>query len=218
MTRPPPRSTCGTRIVTAGYADVTFAYGAAGAGWKPIAGDWNGDGKDTMGLYDPSRSMFFLRNTTSLQGPDDKGYADVAFTFGGAGAGWLPIAGDWNGPGNSLHGGGGLRGGFGKSAVARAGRSPANYPRGHRRWAGAGLDAAALAKLAQVQFVISDLPGSYLGETEGNEIYIDSNAAGYGWFVDPTPATDEEFTTAQPRRAPSSCRPWIRRPSITSIC
>ena len=25
-------------------------------------------------------------------------------------------------------------------------------------------------------------------------IYIDSNAAGYGWFVDPTPALDEEFT------------------------
>ena len=57
-----------------------------------------------------------------------------------------------------------------------------------------GLDAATLAKLAQVQFVISDLPGSYLGDTDGNEIYIDSNAAGYGWFVDPTPATDEEFT------------------------
>ena len=36
------------------------------------------------------------------------------------------------------------------------------------RWAGAGLDAATLAKLTQVQFVISDLPGSYLGEAEGN--------------------------------------------------
>ena len=61
------------------------------------------------------------------------------------------------------------------------------------RWTDAGLDAAPLAKLTQAQFVITDLPGSYLGETEGNEIYIDSNAAGYGWFVDPTPATDEEF-------------------------
>ena len=62
------------------------------------------------------------------------------------------------------------------------------------RWAGAGLDAAAVAKLTQAQFVISDLPGSYLGKTEGNQIYIDTNAAGYGWFVDPTPALDEEFT------------------------
>ena len=60
---------------------MTFAYGAAGAGWMPIAGDWNGDGKDTIGLYDPTTSMFYLRNTTSLQGPNDMGYADVAFTY-----------------------------------------------------------------------------------------------------------------------------------------
>ena len=78
---------------------MTFNYGAAGAGWTPIAGDWNGDGKDTIGLYNPTTSKFFLRNTTSLQGPSDKGYADVAFTYGPANAGWLPIAGDWNGPG-----------------------------------------------------------------------------------------------------------------------
>ena len=82
-----------------GYADVTFAFGAAGAGWIPIAGDWNGDGKDTIGLYNPAKSMFYLRNTTSLQGPSDKGYADVTFAFGAAGAGWIPIAGDWNNDG-----------------------------------------------------------------------------------------------------------------------
>jgi hypothetical protein len=28
----------------------------------------------------------------------------------------------------------------------------------------------------------------------GNVIYLDSNAAGNGWFVDPTPASNEEFT------------------------
>ena len=64
------------------------------------------------------------------------------------------------------------------------------------RWTSAGLDAATLAKLTQVQFVIADLPGSYLGEAEANRIYIDSNAAGYGWFVDPTPAADEEFAAS----------------------
>ena len=31
-------------------------------------------------------------------------------------------------------------------------------------------------------------------------IYIDSNAAGYGWFVDPTPAADEEFTASPSAR------------------
>ena len=32
------------------------------------------------------------------------------------------------------------------------------------RWAASGLDAATLARLAQVQFAIRDLPGAYLGE------------------------------------------------------
>ena len=32
-----------------------------------------------------------------------------------------------------------------------------------------------------------------LGETVGNTILIDRDAAGYGWFVDPTPADDVEF-------------------------
>jgi predicted Zn-dependent protease len=64
------------------------------------------------------------------------------------------------------------------------------------RWTNAGLDATAVAKLTQAQFVISDLPGSYLGEADGDVIYIDGNAAGHGWFVDPTPAVDAEFTAS----------------------
>ncbi len=35
-----------------------------------------------------------------------------------------------------------------------------------------------------------------LGEAEGSSIYISRNAAGYGWFVDPTPADDSEFSTS----------------------
>ena len=77
---------------------MTFTYGAAGAGWIPIAGDWNGDGKDTIGLYDPANSVFYLRNT------NDTGYADVTFAYGAAGAGWMPIAGDWNGDGKDTIG------------------------------------------------------------------------------------------------------------------
>jgi large repetitive protein len=47
--------------------------------------------------------------------------------------------------------------------------------------------------MKQDQFSIADLPGSYLGLTQGKHIRIDANAAGYGWFVDPTPAKNEEF-------------------------
>ena len=56
-------------------------------------------------------------------------------------------------------------------------------------------DAATLNKLEQVQFVIGDLPGSDLGEAveAANRVYLDTNAAGNGWFVDTTPTSDEEF-------------------------
>jgi hypothetical protein len=64
----------------------------------PIAGDWDNDGRDTIGLYDGSTSTFYLKN--SLSG----GKADVKFGFGAAGAGWLPIAGDWNGKGSDAIG------------------------------------------------------------------------------------------------------------------
>jgi hypothetical protein len=38
---------------TGGVADITFTFGPAGSGFMPIVGDWNGDGVDTIGLYDP---------------------------------------------------------------------------------------------------------------------------------------------------------------------
>ncbi|MHB0960422.1 MAG: putative Ig domain-containing protein [Pirellulaceae bacterium] len=44
-----------------------------------------------------------------------------------------------------------------------------------------------------LDFQIVDLPGSQLGFTSGNQIWIDTNAAGHGWFVDATPRENEEF-------------------------
>jgi hypothetical protein len=60
-------------------------------------------------------------------------------------------------------------------------------------WREAGLPQAALAKLSQAQFVVATLPGLDLGVTEGNTIMLSQNAAGYGWFIDPAPADDNEF-------------------------
>lgn len=56
-------------------------------------------------------------------------------------------------------------------------------------------DDAALALLGDLKFEIADLGGLVLGETEGTVIRIDDDAAGYGWFVDDTPADDAEFDT-----------------------
>ena len=96
----------------AGTADVTFQFGAADAGWLPIAGDWNGGGINTIGLFDPVEAQFHLKNS------NDPGAADLMFCYGPlwggyrplrAGyesprTGWLPIAGDWNGDGTDTIG------------------------------------------------------------------------------------------------------------------
>ncbi len=70
-----------------GFADVEFFYGVASD--IPIAGDWDGDGVDTIGIY--RNGQFFLRNSNTT------GAADINFAFGTNGD--LPIAGDWDGDG-----------------------------------------------------------------------------------------------------------------------
>ena len=181
-----------------GYADRAFQYGQpglpAGSQWTPIAGDWNGDGTGSIGLYNPATSKFFLRNT------NDSGYADLHFAYGTPNAGWLPIAGDWTGPTNAcLAAGGAVTPSANVPILTQADLQPI-ISEAITRWTNAGLDATAAAKLTQAQFRISNLPGSYLGETEGDKIYIDSNAAGYGWFVDPTPTRDEEFAATSAKQ------------------
>jgi hypothetical protein len=52
------------------------------------------------------------------------------------------------------------------------------------------MDTAALG---DVEVRIADLPGTALGLTTTGAILIDVDAAGHGWFVDPTPGEDSEF-------------------------
>jgi FtsP/CotA-like multicopper oxidase with cupredoxin domain len=59
----------------------------------------------------------------------------------------------------------------------------------------AASGALITAAMAGVRMQIADLPGSLLSETIGKTIFVDRDAAGYGWFVDPTPADDLEFAT-----------------------
>ncbi|HMC63546.1 MAG TPA: hypothetical protein VKI65_01260, partial [Gemmataceae bacterium] len=59
------------------------------------------------------------------------------------------------------------------------------------RWAAAGVNPSALAG---IDIHIADLAGATLGIASGNTIYLDATAAGWGWFIDPTPADDSEFT------------------------
>jgi hypothetical protein len=68
--------------------DLTFEFGTRED--RPIAGDWDGDGIDTVGVYRPGRSTFLLVN-------DYGAGVAVGFTFGLRGD--RPFAGDWNGDG-----------------------------------------------------------------------------------------------------------------------
>jgi putative pyrroloquinoline-quinone binding quinoprotein len=70
-----------------GFADVVLNYGLPGD--YPVAGDWNGDGIDSIGVY--RNGSFYLRNSNTL------GYADLQFPFGTPGD--QPVVGDWNGDG-----------------------------------------------------------------------------------------------------------------------
>jgi hypothetical protein len=55
----------------------------------PVAGDWDGNGTATIGVYRPASSTFLLRNANTAGEPD------VTVAFGRAGD--LPVAGNWDG-------------------------------------------------------------------------------------------------------------------------
>ena len=72
---------------TSGFADVAINYGTGGD--YPVAGDWDGNGTATIGIY--RNGLFYLRNSNTL------GFADIVVPFGTPGD--QPVVGDWNGDG-----------------------------------------------------------------------------------------------------------------------
>lgn len=76
--------------LTSGAPDKTFGYG--GAGWKPVCGDWDGDGEDGIGVYDPATGTWYLRNSPTPGAPD---LPTVQYGWSGA----SPVVGDWDGDG-----------------------------------------------------------------------------------------------------------------------
>jgi CSLREA domain-containing protein len=68
-----------------GAADYSFLFGDAGD--KPVAGDWDGDGVDEIGLHRETSGFFYYRNTLTT------GIADGQFYFGDPGD--RLVAGDW---------------------------------------------------------------------------------------------------------------------------
>jgi hypothetical protein len=75
---------------TAGAPDIVVQYGYLCGGQVcnyPIMGDWNGDGVDTIGIYDRARGVFLLRNQNATGFP---AYEPVMGNPGDQ-----PLAGRW---------------------------------------------------------------------------------------------------------------------------
>jgi hypothetical protein len=64
---------------------------------QPVAGDWDSDGEDSVGVFRPSAGQFFLTNDNELQAN-----VDIGGNFGAAED--LPIAGDFDGDGKDTIG------------------------------------------------------------------------------------------------------------------
>lgn len=77
---------------TSGFADIAINYGLEGD--YPVAGDWDGDGDATIGIY--RNGSFYLRDSNTV------GFADRVFAFGVPSD--QPIAGDWDGDGDDTIG------------------------------------------------------------------------------------------------------------------
>ncbi|MCX6130866.1 MAG: hypothetical protein NTX25_17640, partial [Proteobacteria bacterium] len=64
-------------------------------------------------------------------------------------------------------------------------------PAAHQYW----LNQGALASvLNSVEITIGQLPSAIAGQTQGSQIVLSEDGAGWGWFVDATPNASEEFS------------------------
>ncbi|NQT40592.1 MAG: PEP-CTERM sorting domain-containing protein, partial [Planctomycetes bacterium] len=68
-----------------------FGDGTAAFGDLPVAGDWDGDGLDTVGVFRTSSNTWSLSNVLA------SGQTAFEFVFGQAGD--IPVAEDWDGDG-----------------------------------------------------------------------------------------------------------------------
>ena len=63
------------------------------------------------------------------------------------------------------------------------------------RWVAAGIAAEQVEALRAVRVEVANLTADTLGFSVPGVVWLDADAAGWGWFVDATPEEDSEFTT-----------------------
>lgn len=135
--------------------------------WVPLTGDWNGNGRDTVGLYDPSTGDWFLNNKID-------GTIANMYTVPGRRepATWLPITGDWDGTG-AVAPAALLAAGEITAASLPAARNPYNPLDANGDGTSSALDVLSVVNAINV---IGDGPlNGPLPGSEGRGLYADVN-------------------------------------------
>jgi hypothetical protein len=203
--------------LTTGAADYTFACGAPSltsgqgdANWVPLVGDWDGNGTDTIGFFDPVNCLWYLRNSLTT------GAADYTFacgapslTTGHGDANWTPLVGDWNGNGSdtigffdpanclwylrdSLTTGGGDYAFACGSPALTTGNGSNNWQALVGDWDGSGTDTIGFFAPASSTFMLRNSL-----TTGAADVAFAFGAAGAGW----RPLVGTWQTESQPRTA-----------------
>jgi hypothetical protein len=158
----------------------------ANVGWGNVqGGDFNGDNSDDLTMRHPNGDVYVARSTgTAFVNEIWTSWSDVAWTnvtnnrFKSGGA--LATRASGGSPSNSLHA---ASSGTGTSEDLALRQVPPILAAAVQRWQATGADAAALRDIV---FRIADLPGTEIGRANGRTIWLDSNAAGWGWHVGET--------------------------------
>jgi hypothetical protein len=174
----------GNRMFDGG--DAVFNFGLVGD--QIVVGDWNADRTSELGVARPSSTSGLLRFSLDLNGNRTFDVGDVSFDYGPSAG--IAIAGAWApalfAAGSPIAGG--LVPRLTNEQLSAVLREAVDL------WAAAGISDAELADLRQVDVRITDLASDHLGLATATQILIDQDAAGFGWFVDSTPESSEEYT------------------------
>jgi hypothetical protein len=88
--------------MSAGPPDLDFVFGSAASGDQPVTGDWDGDGRTTIGVVRRDEATDALR--WLLRQSNSPGPADLTFSYGFVSKQDMPVVGDWDGNGTTTIG------------------------------------------------------------------------------------------------------------------
>jgi hypothetical protein len=172
--------------------DAVFNFGLAGD--RIVVGDWDAVGVSKLGVARPNATgglVFSLDSNGNLA--FDPG-VDAVFNFGLASD--IIVVGAWPLPTALLAQAAPQASAAAVTRLTHETLQPIVETAIEHWVAAVGLDAQSLAYLQAVTIQIVDLPNRYLAVVTTDTIYLDADAGGWGWFVDPTPQLHEEFLSA----------------------